>query len=250
MKSKYVTKFVATILMVILTMSLITLPAMADTFIVTSRNGINVRDELGDIVGVLSYGELVNVYKAKSKYMYAIVWHGGMHYVTNEGMRLATEEEIEQASQRSQMYIASTNLLGRTIRETPVFNSEDKILGRLPEGEIVRITRTRRDKYTIEYNGSHHFVDPDDVQVYDADIPGDGTLYRVTSEYEIANLRESATKDSKLVATLKPGWYVRVTEAVNDKWVKVVYDAEGHEAYLGLVYLQNAENDNVFRIKD
>lgn len=248
-KSNVFTMFVALFLLVIMTMSLCS-SALADTFVVTSRNGINVRDELGDIVGVLSYGELVNVYRAKSKYMYAIVWHGGMHYITNEGLRLATEEEVQQAAQRSQMYVARTNLLGRTIRETPVFNSEDKILGRLAEGEIVRITRTRRDKYTIEYNGSHHFVDPDDVQVYDADIPGDGTLYRVTSEYEIANLRESATKDSKLVATLKPGWYVRVTEVVNDKWVKVIYDAEGHEAYLGLVYLQNAENDNVFRIKD
>lgn len=249
MKSKYVTKFFALFLLVILTMSLCS-SALADQFIVTSKNGINVHDELGDIVGVLHYGEIVNVYSAKNKWMYKIVWHGGMHFVSNEGLRLATEEEIEQVSQRSQMYTASTNLIGKTLRETQVINSDDKVLGKLPEGETVHITRTRRDRYTIEYNGAYHFVDPDDIQVIDADLPGEGELYRVTSEYEVANLRAEASKDSKLVATLRPGWYVRVIEVVNDRWVKVVYDAEGHEAYLGLVYLQNAENDNVFRIKD
>lgn len=243
------TKFATFLLVVILTMSLM-VPALADTFVVTSKNGINVRDELGDVVGVLRYGELVDVYRAKNKYMYAIVWHGGMHYVTNEGLRLATDEEVQQASQHSQIYIASTNLLGRVCNDTAVFTSDDKVVGRLQEGDIIRITRTRRDKYTIEYNGSHHFVDPDDIQVFDADLPGEGELYRVTSEYEVANLREEATKDSKLVATLKPGWYVRVIEVVNDRWVKVIYDAEGHEAYLGLVYLQNAENDSIFRTKE
>lgn len=247
--SKFGIKSLSILLTMIMVMSL-SLPALADTFVVTSKNGLNVRDELGDVVGVLKYGELVDVYRAKNKYMYAIVWHGGIHYVTNDGLRLATEEEIQQVSQRSQIYIASTNLLGKAIRETSVFNSDDKTIGVISEGEIVHITRTRRDKYTIEYNGSHHFVNPDDVLVFDADLPGEGKLFRVTSEYEIANLRAEANKESKLVETLKPGWYVRVTEVVNDRWVKVIYDSEGHEAYLGLVYLQDAENDAVFREKE
>ena len=237
--------------------------ALADPYVVTSDNGVNVRDLPGgsesQIISVKRFGEVVEVIEM-GKYWAKIVYKDSYAYVYKD--YIAPVSGVDMLPKETQKRVTVSNYRGEfigiatdTAYVRPLSDLK-KTIGTIEEGEVVYIVARGKYWSKVVYNDSRIGYFPTDKYIIvDANLPGEGTLYRVkessNGSYTYANIREEPDKKSKLIEKVEVGYYVRVIdEDETGKWYEVIYNSYGDTGYIHSTYLVNGENDKIFHKKE
>ncbi|MBQ9279591.1 MAG: SH3 domain-containing protein [Clostridia bacterium] len=232
--------------------------ASADAYVVTSDNGVNVRNlpggEESEVVGLFRYGDIIEVSEI-GKFWAKTQYNGNDAYVYRDyitplsGVDMATNIT---ASKYSAVTNARAKLLAIALRDVKVrsLNDTKVSIGKIEEGDTVFIVGEGKYWTKVVYNGKRMgYVPADSYEITGPNLPPEGTLYRVKASadysYSSVNVRAGATKNSKKLKTLPIGDYVKVINE-EGRWWEVIYSADGDVGYIAKAYLTYAENDAIF----
>jgi len=157
----------------------------------------------------------------------------------NEDPDSLTGEEaalLEKMNARPMAFHYDAKYLGIAVRDADVFFEPNGVkVGYIKEKADVFVIETGKYWYKIVYENEYYaYVRSNAVELYDANLPWGGQLYRVSSTggNRHALLRECPCGDSAIVARLSVGDYVKVVEFYDNHWALVMYDMDGCEAYI------------------
>ena len=184
-----------------------------------------------------------------------VSYNGKTGYVYMDNIHVAHAEELEAWEMRKKQHITVTNedaiLVGNALKDCKVYKTANgNRLGSYVAGATVYIRAL--NKYWVKIiwkNREIGFVQRKDINLVDANIPGDGEVRLLKDKkgrYTKFDLRAEPTKDSESKRVLRAGTYVRVIGEPTNGFVKVACNYNGDVGYIREEYLRKV---NIFNKK-
>lgn len=148
--------------------------------------------------------------------------------IADETEQTVTQTETRSAGQKGTIVNCKT---AANVREKATQNS--KLLGTVKKGETYTVLGRSGNWVKIDFNGKDGFVFNRYIRIEGTadDAPVEGKEGKIVNCKTMANVREKATQNSKLLGTVKKGETYKVL-ATAGNWVKIQYS----KSVAGYVY--------------
>ncbi|MDE6665818.1 MAG: SH3 domain-containing protein [Ruminococcus sp.] len=182
-------------------------------YIATKKDPLNVRFEPSKnakVVTSIPKGTSVYVYYTSESDWYYTTYNGKSGFISAD--YVTAGEEIVLAEPEVHYGIVTTNKDPLNLREEP--NSDSKILTTIPKGTGIYFRKTNlAGWYWASYNEKSGYVSSDHITI--SQPPAHNTLSStaiIATKSDPLNLRETASKNGKIITTIPKGTTVDVIE--------------------------------------